>query len=121
MKSPTFLDHLRQTPSYWRVREKVHRHSRCRGPPSRLHYRLSPHSAAACMADTDRTSAPSPSMSGTRLDRRSSAACETDTTSTASAASSCSTSPPALPTRTFPTGTVSKPWSSILYLLTSLR
>jgi hypothetical protein len=34
------IDHLRQAPPDWRVREEVHCHSRCRGSPSDLHYRM---------------------------------------------------------------------------------
>jgi hypothetical protein len=34
------IDHLRQAPLDWRVREEVHCYPRCRGSPSDLHYRM---------------------------------------------------------------------------------
>ena len=33
------LDHLRQAPFDWRVREEVHCDARCRSPPARFHHR----------------------------------------------------------------------------------
>lgn len=35
----TYSDYIRQTPFIWRIRKEIHRNTRCRSPPSRLHNR----------------------------------------------------------------------------------
>lgn len=116
-------DHLRQAPLDWRVREEVHCDARCRGPPSRFYHGT----FRTCLRATDgiltegRTLDRFSLTSGTPPVRRSLAVCVMDTTSMASAVSSCSMSLLVLPTRTFPTGTVSQLYKLAKCLLTNTR